>query len=530
VTSPGRAAAALTVALVAAAALVAESSMAAPPPADPESRALEAAAAARAAGDLEAAIATLKQAWDDLPHSEAIVMALAQAYLADENPTWAVRVLSEHLDYHEGACDPRLLLAWVHVEAGMPELAHAVLDGAACDQPPEIRARRELVLAELARLEDRDAEARARLREVRRSPRIYAEDRAWLGELTRALDPPRASPIATGRVELATGWTSNGLSGSPVDATTPESVGSALGVADLRLRLAARRPLAARPMVEGRLHAQELWAEEARDLSFETGTLRTGVLLGDGASETLVAFSTDATRLAGGDRYQEGPLWFSEAQRVEIELGVGDAFALFAGSGRRRFRDAARTRSEGELSAGWVTTGPLGVLAIGGLSFRAHDAENDAYDLVGTSAVTQAYLPVWRGFELSATVATSADAYPRSEGYFAGAQGSARRDLVLRVGAGMWTPRRRPVRGGLTVEHTSRTSSAEAYDYADARALLRLEWRFDSDTLGRRAIGADGRTPLEHGPLAEGGDDDLGDVRELMQKDDAAQRGASCLR
>jgi len=523
---PGRAAAALTVAVVAAASLLAAPSAAA----DPESRALDAAAAARAAGDLEGAIKTLKQAWDDLPDSEAIVIALAQAYLADDNPTWAVRVLSEHLDYHEDACDPRLLLAWVHVEAGMPELAHAVLDGATCDAPPEIRARRELVLAHLDRVEGRDDEARARLRAARQSRRIYAEDRAWLGELTRALDPPRVSPVATGRVELGVGWTSNGLAGSPVDAAAPESAGSALGVADLRLRLAARRPLTARPMVEGRLRAQELWAQSAKDLSFETGTLRAGVLLGDGASETLVAFSSDATRLAGGDRYQGGPLWFSEAQRVEIELGVGDAFALFAGSGRRRFRDVARTRSEGELSVGWVTTGPLGSLAIGGLSFRGHDAENDAYDLVGASAVTQGFLPVWRGFEISATAATSGDTYPRSEAYFDGARGSARRDVIWRLGAGAWSPRRHPLRAGLTFEHTARTSSAEAYDYQDSRWLLRLEWRFDSNTLGRRAIGAEGRTPFEHGPLAEGGDDDLGDVRELMRQDDAAQRGASCLR
>lgn len=520
------AAAALTVAVLAAA----YPSVASAAAADPETRALDAAAAARAAGDLKGAIATLKEAWDDLPHSDAVVMALALAYLADENPTWAVRVLSEHLDYHEDACDPRLLLAWVHVEAGMPELAHAVLDGAICEAPPEIRARRELVLAQLDRVEGRDDEARARLREVRQSRRIYAEDRARLGELTRALDPPRASPVATGRVELGLGWTSNGLAGSPVDAASPESVGSALGVADLRLRLAARRPLVARPMVEGRLRAQELGADDAKELSFETGTLRAGFLLGEASSETLVAFSTDATRLAGGDSYEPGPLWFSEAQRVEIELGVGGAFALFAGSGRRRFRDVGRTRSEGELSVGWGTSGPLGVVAIGGLSFRGHDAQNDAYDLVGTSAVTQGFVPVWSGFELSATLATSGDVYPRSEGYFAGAGESARRDLVLRLGAGAWTPRRHPVRGGLTFEHTSRTSSAEAYDYTDARWLLRLEWRFDSDTLGRRSIGAEGRTPFEHGPLAEGGDDDLGDVRELMRQDDAAQRGASCLR
>ncbi|MBN2193435.1 MAG: tetratricopeptide repeat protein [Polyangiaceae bacterium] len=499
-------------------------------PGDAETRALTRATEARARGDLDGAIATLKKAWDDLPHSEAVVLALAQAYLADDNPTWAARVLSEHLDYHEDACNARFLLAWIHVKGGMTNLAHELLDGKACDAPPEIRARGELLRAHLAHVEDRDAEARGQLGKVRRSSRIYEEDRVFLKELTREVDPPRTHPVASAHAEFGFGWTSNGLAGSPVDIADPETADSALTLVNLGIRLTAPSPAVAQPVLEGQLRAQQLWANDARDLSFGTGALRAGVLLGQDTQQALVAFSTEATSLAGGDRYDEGPLWFSEAQRGEIELGVGNAFVLFAGGGRRRFRDIGRTRTEGDLAVGWLATGPQGLLAIGGSSIRGHDGENDAYDLLGASAVTQAFLPVWRGVELSAMIASNIDVYPRSEGYFAGSAGSARRDLQLRLGGGAWSPRRYPLRVGLTFESASRASSAEAYDYVDNRWLVRLEWRTNSHTLGRRAIGRTGRTPFDYGTFAAGSNAELGEVRELMRQDDAAQRGASCLR
>lgn len=495
-----------------------------------ESAALAAGAAARQRGDLKEAITVLKAAWDELPESEAVVLALAMAYLADGNVTWAARVLSEHLDYHPEDCDARFLLAWVHVNGGMPDLAHDVLDAEPCEAPPEIRARAALLRAHLAHVEQRDEEARERLAEARRSPRIYQEDRLLLGELTRELEPLRQEPLATGRLELGLGYTSNGLAGSPVDTTAPESVGSVLSLIDARLRLTARRPASARAMVEGQLRSQRLTAAEARDLGFETGTLRAGVHLGRRSPAPLLAFATDATRLVGGDRYDSGPLWFSEAQRGEVELGLGESVVLFASGGRRRFRELGRVRTEGELSLGWVAAGPRGIKAIGGSSIRAHDARNDAYDLVGASAVTQLWAPVVSGLELSALVATSADAYPASEGYFGGAQGSARRDFLLRLGAGLWSARSRPLRAGVSFEWTRRTSSAESYDYADSRGMVRLEWRFDSDTLGRQAVGGTGRPRFEYGVFAKAEEGELGEVRELMRQDEAAQRGASCLR
>ncbi|MBN2192713.1 MAG: tetratricopeptide repeat protein [Polyangiaceae bacterium] len=497
---------------------------------DREAQALAVAAEARARADPKTAIATLKEAWDELPHSEAIVLALAGAYLADQNPTWAVRVLSEHLDYHEDACNPRFLLAWIHIRSGMPELAHELLDGGGCDEPPEIRARGKLVRAYLAHLEAHDEAAREHLRKARRSRRIFAEDRAYLAELTRELDPPRASPVATGRTELGLGWTSNGLAGSPVDAGAANTVGSPLTLAGANLRVLARGPLVARPVLEGQLRIQELWAREAQKLSFGTGSARAGLLLGQGSPEVLLALSTEATLLAGNDQYEPGPLWFTEAQRGEIELGLGDAFAIFAGGGRRRFREIGRTRTEGELSLGWGTVGPLGIRAIGGSSIRVHDARNDAYDLAGASLVVQLWLPLRAGFEANVTAGANADLYHQSREYFGGAGGSNRRDLQLRFGAGAWSPRRHPVRVGLTLERTSRSSSAEVYDYVDWRGLLRLEWRFDSDTLGRRTIEGRRRARFDYGTFASGGKDDLGEVRELMRQDEAAQSGASCLR
>jgi Flp pilus assembly protein TadD len=440
------------------------------PPRGEEARALAAGAEARERGDAAGAVAVLKAAWDDQPDSAAITVALAMAYLAADNPTWAARVLGEHLDYHPEDCDPRFLLAWVHLTAGMPDLAREVLDARRCDGAPELRAREQLLRAYLSHVEGNDDDARRRLERVRRSPRIFAEDRELLAQLTRDLEPARAEPIARGSAELGVGYSSNGLAGSPADLAAPETAASALLVVDARLRVAARRPTAARPWVEAGLRTQELAATAAQDLSFRTGTVRAGVLLPAGATEVLLALASDATELAGGDRYDDGPLWFSEAHRAEIELGLGDSLVLFAGGGRRWFRELGRTRTEAEASLGWATSGPFGIRAIGGFSARAHDAQNDAYDLIGASGVSQVWVPIALGLELAATYAVSVDAYPRSADAFAGARGSERRDALIRTGLGAWWPRRAPVRLRVLGPTPGRRRAASALRVRRARS------------------------------------------------------------
>ena len=481
----------------------------------------------RSAGQLQAAIDTLAEAYEQLPRDEQIVVALAQAYLADDNQMWAIRTLARHLDYEKSACSARSLLAWIYLSAGMTEAADEILAFQGCDSPPAEHTRWLLVQAYAAHLRDQPDGVRERLEQARRSGAIYAEDETLLATLSRIYEPGR-TPVATGQVELGAGWTSNGLAGSPVDQASAGSAPSGVLEVDARLRLTVPTRGLLKPLAEGRMQATELTASEAHDLSFRTATGRAGFGYGD-ARRLELLYGGELTQIAAGDRYQAGPLWFSEAHRMEYELELGPSAVLFGATGRRRFRDRGRTRWELEQGVAWAVSTSWGAAVLGGISGRIHEAENDAYDRRGATFILQLKQPILQLFELRLGATTSADVYPHSKGYFT-AGDWLRRDQELRLRAGAWLPRRSSVMAGLTYELTHRESSADDYAFSDHRLLVKLRFSSDSDQVRRRVVSTRGRVELEIRGLDASGGEDASEIRELIQQDESVRGSSTCLK
>lgn len=479
-------------------------------------------------GQLDEALQLLKQAQAAEPNSEQVVLALASAYMKKRNPTWALRALARHLEEHEQSCLVRFALAWLYIQQAQKPQARQLLDQPGCTSPPEVVARRRIYTAYLDALDERRARASELIDDARSSPALFEEDQALLEHVAATTQPERVT-WATGLVNVSNGWTSHGLAGSPVDQAARESAGTAITVLDARLRVMALNTGKIRPLVEGQFRAQQLWSSETSDLSFRTGTARAGLLLGSEAPRIVAAVAYDGTQTQGGDRYSDGPLWFSEARRAEVELELPGSVFIVSGVGQRNFREVGRTRGEIDGTIGWAAQQPRGLRFLGGLSARYHNAKNAAFDLAGLTAVSQVRVTLPKDFEAGTTLSVSLDNYYRSEGYFVSDAPSTRRDAQWRAVAALYTP---PLIGLLRLatryELSMRRSSATAYEYTDHRVLAALEWRIDSDQLGRDIIAARGRATADYGNLG-GADGASGtQLRELMRQEENQRKNSTC--
>ena len=494
--------------------------------ADPSAM-LRDASALREAGDIDAAIERLKAAYERLPNDEQIVIALAQAYLDDDNQVWAIRTLARHLDYEAGACNARALLAWIYVTTGMTEMAEDVLAFDGCREPPAVRTRWLLIRAFAAHLADDADRVRDLIGQARRQGAIYAEDEALLATLTGIYEPGRV-PAAVGHVEFGAGWTSNGLAGSPVDQSSTTDAASALLELDARLRATWPSRGLVQAVAEGRLRATELASAVAHDLSYRTVTGRAGVRVGK-LPQLELLYAGELTQIAADDRYQSGPLWFSEAHRLEYQLDISRASLLFGAAGHRDFRELGRSRWEIEQGIAWAVSTRSNTGVLGGISARYNEARNRAYDRSGATIVLEIQHPLPHRFELRAGGSASVDAYPHSAGYFM--EGNrTRSDEELRLRGGIWAHLSSAMMTGLTYELTNRSSSATDYAFTDHRILLRVRGSSDSDRLRRRVVPIAGRSPLELGSTDETAGVDASDVRELIERDESVRRGSTCLK
>jgi hypothetical protein len=492
--------------------------------------ALDQGARLRATGDVKGAIQALKAGKSAFPDHEQIRQALALAYLQDGNEFWALKVLREYEDEHPPACDTRAFQAWIHIQQANFDLADEILDTPGCDTPDYVAARTALLRAHMASQHGDTKAAGKHVEQARQAGRYYEEDKALLDAMTARFDPGRM-PVTSWRADLAVGWTSNGLAGSPVD---PADVGtdtqSPLVQLDARMRVVIPASRTLRPVLEAQVRTLDLMATTVGALSYRQPSFRPGVLIGDSTPRLLLTYGFDAVQIAGGDRYEQGPLWYSEGHRFDYEIEVNDYLFAFGGAGHREYREAGRTRFEGEhgLAVGLPISDEVRVM--GGGSARWYRAANQAYDAQGATVLGQVQVRLPAGLEGRVNASVSYDRYPRSRGYFPGSQGDARADLQTRLKPGLWSPSWSGFRVGLDYEVSHRDSTAINYEYNDHRVLLHGVWVMDGDRFGVDLVSTDGREPLPHGVSASGqlaGDEMR--IRDLMQQDEAVKRGSSCL-
>lgn len=468
----------------------------------------------------------LKSVQQSQTADEEVAILLAQAYERRGNHIWAQRTLSRYLEDNPKACNPRLLLAWSKLEQGMVHQARRLLDEAACSAPTEVYARYQLVSAQLALLEARPKRAMELVESARRAPRIYEEDLPLLLYLMRTTAPNHL-PTATGKLAFASGWTSNGLASSPTDTGSEGGTSSPLSLVDAQLRLYPMTLGTLRPLLAGHLRAHQLWAAEASDYSFRTAGLQTGVMLLHPAALLTALVTTDATQIQKGDRYDEGPLWFSESRRLQVELERPGALLLAVGGGRRDFREAGRSRNEFDASVGWFQTHKSWAF-VNGASARYYDAKKDAYDQHGMTFVSQLRVELPAHLAISQSVGIAADSYDLSSGYFVPASNRERRDIQWQTKTAITSPSLYAVRLAAKYELTMRRSSIESFDFTDHRLLLGVDWSYDSDRWGRTTVGKRGRAAAEYVLLSRGTGTEANQLRELMRQDETQRQSSTC--
>jgi hypothetical protein len=348
-----------------------------------------------------------------------------------------------------------------------------------------------------------------------------------MARMPGGLDPGYLPPLS-GRFELALGGTTNARAGSPVD---PESQGNgarSLAVqANGSMRFVSPNRDRARLSVEAETRAIGYQAAAGRDFSYLLLGGRPGVLLDFLGARALLGYRYEALLLAGGDGYDNGPLWFSEAHRGEWELELGQHLTFFGGAGRRAFRELGRTRTEvdGGVGSGFALAPRINLM--GALSGRYHDARNDAWDLRGGSLLISTEWRAQSRWSVRAGALASLDDYPHSAGSAEfNSPGQARFDRLLRLSAsGFAPPWHNHVKLGVTYEFAVRDSTADDYDYVDHRVLAKLIWTFTADPWLPHPANPVGHVPIDYGLKAA----ELAErIQDLLRQDEATQRSSSC--
>lgn len=473
-------------------------------------------------GEAEPAKRRLKEIAGRQPDRLEVQLLLARAYWDLSNLPWARRVLLGASAARPASCVVRSWLVWLQVKSAELDAAQALLDEPGCPDTDPMRARWELLESALARLRAQPDRASAALGRAERRRVLLEEDRALLDDLRSRLRPGVPAPLRL-RLELGAGYTSNGLMSSPADlVSAARATGSPALLVDAQLRFEPPWSLRrVRPLLELGVRGLALTAGSVSDYSYYGFSLRPGLAIG----RLRLLYGGQLLLLAGGDEHQpEGPRWFYETHRGELEWEPTSWLTLFGGAGRSIFRELARTRAE--LDGGAAFSLSLGrARLLLGASLRGHVAQSAAYDLFGGMALGSLGLPLG---PLSARLRLilSFDIYPRSAGYFTDEN---RRDLLTKAAAEIWSPAWRGLRGGLTYEVSHRASSVATYEYVDHRGLARLSFSLELDPWApRRAATPRDHVALPYG-LTRGQGLEEERIQDLLRQEDAARRGSSCV-
>ena len=476
-------------------------------------------------GDARAALDLVKAAPERVRLLDRHALLTARAYQTLGNAVWARRTLALRVEAAPDDCEARAWLAWLLGTDADLAGARAVLEHPACPGTPEQRARWELLGAWLDEQQGERAVAGARVRRAQQAPRVFDEDRALLDWLAERVEPGREPPAMV-RVDLRAGYTSNALLGSPLDPQrSAADFATPLAEAALSASLSSPPWGALRGVIDVDATALGLATARTRDLSYLSLGARPGLQFTTGAVRWRGSYRLEGVTLAGGDAYDEGPLWFYLAHRGEAQVSVGSWLTVLGGAGRRTFRDLGRTRTEVDVSVGGGGTLAPGWSLVGLASGRAFRATNPAWNLFGGTLVGSVQWLPHGAWIARAVLTVAADTYPDSRGTFAAT--AVRTDLQVKPRIEGWTPAWHGVRAGLSYQWGRRFSTADRYDFDEHRVLGLLRWSFEADPWGPEGVRPAGHEPLDYGLEGSGG---LGErVQDLLRQDEEARRGSSCL-
>jgi hypothetical protein len=484
----------------------------------------------KSSGHLEEAKELLARTAELKPDSELLALARADIYLAEKNPFWALRALSEYISAHPHACRARAFAARVQITQANLDEARELLAEKGCE-PDEADAVRILLLrAEIAELRNQPAQARAFVKQAEALSSRYAEDDDRLAKLERAYDPYRL-PLWTFRLNAGAGYASTGMGHAPLEFIAPTQTKSlAVGSLQADARFVIPYRAAFRPTAEFEYSSVEPLTNTPHDMSLRQPTLRVGALLGRGSHPISLDYSYEFIDFDGvlASNLRDG--WFASAHRGVYQWELGAGLYVTGSVGYRSFFDTRMSRLESEQGL-FKTFALSDNLRVGaGALFRAFHANHRAFDQVGATGLLGLTVIAPKGFELTENLALAYDRFPASQGYYLPHQND-RRDVLLRIGLTLLSPEWSYTKLGLTYAYVSRESNLDRIDFADHRALLELRFRISHDEWRASRIAPEGRVPMRHETeLPEVVTEAEQSVRERLRQDEELRRGSSCLK
>lgn len=478
-------------------------------------------------GEATAAIEYLKGYRDAFGNQRRFVLLLARAYAAADNKFWAMRSLSDYLDGNPQDCEVATWLAWLYIGLADLDEAQTILDEIQCTGNDRLSARRAALAAYIAQTRGLSEEAQSSLAVAQKAEVLWPEDRSLIDKLETDLGLSAPAPLFV-RAEIGGGYTTNALLGSPTDSAGQDvDAAGPLAIAEFLLRLTAPRPWPVLPSVEAGGRIRAFFTEETKDLSYFEGSLRPGVQIGGDTPSLGLFYKAEGLMLKGGDAYSDSAYWFNEGHRAELDLHPGLGLMLFAGAGRRYYREMTRTRSEadGGIAAGRQLADRIGVTTA--LSLRRTWAEEPAYSLYGGSAIVSMRfgMPAQLFSRIGGSI--GADRYPESAGYFTG--GKVRIERMVKGSVSLGYPDNSSVKAVATYEYSDRFSSAVGYGFTDHRVLVKLIYSDSFDPGAPQLIAEEGHVALDYGLAGSSAGADREAIREMLRQDESARRGSSCV-
>lgn len=485
------------------------------------------------------AITLLKHACADAPADGALVRLLAWAYLQSGNEHWARKRLLEQLELASNDAQSRAWAVWLLLQDGSLAQARQALDAAPPTGLPEDRHRFGILDAALSQLEAQPDLAEATLSELRGAEGLYPEDLALLADLRRQVLGDRGEPWSA-RVDLSGGYAHNVIESAPQDLGSlgdgRRAPQAPIGELDAVLRYEPWSGQRLRPTAELRAKGFAPMTDDAEGYGYFSAGGRGGLELGaaDGRHARLLYSSElmglrgdqDPDELEAGMEPVEGGL-VMEAHRGDLELDLTPGVQLFAGTGRRVYRELRRTRTEIDGGGAWVLPLAGGWNLTGVATGRYHLARHPGWNAWGLTGLLRLRVPLPGEHMIKLRGIVMLDRWPDFGAWEPTVE--SRDDLALRLQVGPWTRDLAGWRVGLTYNLATRASSMDAYDYTDHRVLIELRWQHGwNPGLPAAATLVEPRLPLPYG-LQEGGDQGLDRVQDLLRQEDSARRGSSCV-
>ena len=478
-------------------------------------------------GKTRQAIEYLKTAQKSNPDSAPLTHLLSEAYLADGNRFWAIKVLHQHFQKTSN-CESVTRIVWIHIDNGEPDRAEELLNehqNLCGSKTGPVSTRWKLLQSLTDHYRDKPENAKNLYATARKEKRRFSEDSKLLKLLTDKIDPGRIDPISL-RIEMGAGLNTNAVMTSITDKRSePEQSSSWLYLNEHEVRFVPPVHRLFRPDFEYRGKAKVFFESDARDYSFYEINGRAGFILGDASPRAGFYYANQDLLLTGGDKYDNNSLWFLEAHRAEFEIEALNWMLIYGGGGKRFFRQRARTRDEYDLGTAIRFSLPAGFSLSTILAVRYYDAGIDSYDLLGESTLIALYYYYMNDgyFRLAGTL--SADDYFNSIDYFENSQ--TRQDIVLKAMPSFWSPSRNGFSLGLTYDYTHRKSSIEAYEYEAHEVLLKLRWKWSVDPWGPKAVILENHIPLRYNLGVFDGNEER--MQDLLRQEDLSQKGSSCM-